>query len=154
MADNTSFQQVYDSFLSKVTDDMYMELFQDETNALLQPLLLSAIPWFEFPRVDLFDYDLETEEFNNSLSNEEINIVATYMQVEWVGQQLASIENTRMKYSASDFKLTSQASHLDKLIKLKLVTQASGKKLQRIYKSRTTDADGRVIPTIGQIMGG
>ena len=30
------------------------------------------------------------------------------------GQQLASVENTRMKYSGSDFKFTSQANHMAK----------------------------------------
>jgi len=41
------------------------------------------------------------------------------MVVEWISQQLASIENTRMKYSGSDFKFTSQANHIQKLQKLK-----------------------------------
>jgi hypothetical protein len=36
-----------------------------------------------------------------------MNILATYMVVEWLGQQLASVENIRMKYSGSDFKFTS-----------------------------------------------
>ena len=53
MANNngTPFSIIYDSFLSKVTDDMYMELTEVETFELLQELLLSAIPHFEFPRV-------------------------------------------------------------------------------------------------------
>lgn len=55
----TPFSIIYDSFLSKVTDDMYMELTEVETFELLQELLLSAIPHFEFPRVDLTK--LETE---------------------------------------------------------------------------------------------
>ena len=45
--------------------------------------------------------------FSCTLTQEEINILATYMIVEWLGQQLASVENTRMKYSGSDFKMTS-----------------------------------------------
>ena len=36
MAENTSFSKVYDSFLSKVTDDMYMELYEEETSAILR----------------------------------------------------------------------------------------------------------------------
>ena len=32
----TPFSAVYDCFLSKVTDDMYMELTKDETTGLLQ----------------------------------------------------------------------------------------------------------------------
>ena len=107
----TPFSIVYESFLSKITDDMYMELTQAETYNMLQELLLSAIPKFEFPRKDLFNYTIDKEKneecFNSELSNEEVNILATYMIVEWLGQQLATVENVRMKYSGSDFKFTS-----------------------------------------------
>ena len=46
----------------------------------------------------------------NILTQEEINILSLYMVVEWLGQQLATTENTRLKYSGSDFKFTSQAN--------------------------------------------
>ena len=50
----TDFSIVYDSFLSKITDDMYLELTELDTFRLLQELLISAIPSFEFPRNDFF----------------------------------------------------------------------------------------------------
>lgn len=53
----TSFSLVYDSFLSKITDDMYLELTELDTFRMLEQLLLSAIEKFEFPRVNLWDYD-------------------------------------------------------------------------------------------------
>lgn len=119
----TPFSLIYDLFLSKVTDDLYLELTELDTYRLLQDLLLSAIPKFEFPRKQLDDYNLQDVvdvgtyngvesnsedwelliygqgQFNVLLTDEEMNILATYMVVEWIGQQLASIENTRMKYS-------------------------------------------------------
>ncbi len=49
----TSFSLVYDSFLSKITDDMYLELTELDTFRMLEQLLLSAIEKFEFPRIDL-----------------------------------------------------------------------------------------------------
>ena len=55
----TDFSIVYDSFLSKITDDMYLELTELDTFRLLQELLISAIPSFEFPRIDLFDYECQ-----------------------------------------------------------------------------------------------
>ena len=53
----TSFSLVYDSFLSKITDDMYLELTELDTFRMLEQLLLSAIEKFEFPRVNLWDYE-------------------------------------------------------------------------------------------------
>ena len=148
----TPFSAVYDVFLSKITDDMYMELDQEQTNALLHELVITALPWFEFPRVNLNDY---TEEgFNVSLSIEEMNIIATYMIVEWIGYQLASIENVRMKYSGSDFKFTSQANHMHKLNNLQKDYERKGFHLQRLYKRRKADKNGIMKSTFGDIMNG
>ena len=154
----TPFSIVYNTFLSKVTDDMYMELTKQDTYGLLQELLLNAIPRFEFPRVDLFDYVLaelkEQSFFVARLSREEMNILATYMVVEWLGQQLASVENVRMKYSGSDFKFTSQANHMQKLLALKKDYEREGFHLQRLYKRRKTDVNGIMRSTFGTIMDG
>ena len=54
----TPFSSIYNSFLSKITDDMYMELTELETFSMLQELLISAIQKFEFPRVDLTKYEI------------------------------------------------------------------------------------------------
>lgn len=150
--ENTIFKTVFDNFKSKITDDMYMELTPEDTELLLGELLVSAIPHFEFPRKNIFDYDNANQSFNIALDNEEINIISTYMIVEWFGQQLASIENTRMKYSGSDFKFTSQANHMDKLLKMKKDYERMGFHLQRLYKRRKADENGIMRSTFGQIM--
>jgi hypothetical protein len=54
----------------------------------------------------------------------------------WVQRQVTSIENTRMKYSGSDFKMTSQANHLQKLISLLGECQRQSHHMQRLYKRR------------------
>lgn len=174
---STPFSYIYDSFLSKITDDMYMELTELDTYQLLEELLLSSIQKFEFPRVDLTEYELvsitdevkytgaesdqkevpailyEGGSFTNALTAEEINILATYMVVEWLGQQLASVENTRMKYSGNDFKFTSQANHMQKLLQLKKDYEREGFHLQRLYKRRQKDSETNVYKsTFGSIM--
>ena len=174
---STPFSYIYDSFLSKITDDMYMELTELDTYQLLEELLLSSIQKFEFPRVDLTKYELvsitdevkytgaesgqeevpailyEGGSFTNTLTAEEINILATYMVVEWLGQQLASVENTRMKYSGSDFKFTSQANHMQKLLQLKKDYEREGFHLQRLYKRRQKDSETNIYKsTFGSIM--
>ena len=155
----TSFTSVYDRFLAKITDDMFMELTKEDTYRLLQDLLLSALYKFEFPRVDIMDYTINKEEdesgnekitayFNNQLTSEEINIIATYMVVEWIGQQLASVEITRMKYSGSDFKFTSQANHLAKLLTMKKDYEREGFHLQRLYKRKKYNKKGEIVSTM------
>ena len=172
----TSFVTIYDSFLARVTSDMYMEFTEEETIEMLQDLLINAIPRFEFPRVNLFEYeeghweDLGTYqgiESNNVevpaigwiggafaylLTQEEVNILALNMVIEWLGQQLDTTENTRMKYSGTDFKFTSQANHMAKLKVMIDAQKQDSVHLQRIYKRRKMAEDGSVQSTMGQIV--
>ena len=174
----TQFTTVYNRFLSKITDDMYMELTPEDTIKDLQKLLVNAIPGFEFPRKNLNDYILlidkipqselteedfvigivwgelpennttpsyvlvEKSYFQSELTTEEINILAILMMEAWVQRQVTSIENTRMKYSGSDFKMTSQANHLSKLLSLLSETQRQSLHMQRLYKRRRLNEKG------------
>lgn len=140
--EHTSFQEVYDFFLAGITDDMFMELTREDTEQCLEEILMAAIPQFEFPRKDLFDVNLVKKEFNCKLNLEELMILRQYMIAEWLSYQLASIENVRQKYSGSDFKFTSQASHIDKLTKLRQDYEQRGFHLQRLYNNRAKKKDG------------
>ena len=172
----TSFLTIYDAFFSRITDDMYMELTEEDTYGILQDLLITSLPRFEFPRVDIFDYEIgswgylgeyegvesDNKEvtaygwiggtFNVELTLEEINIIALNMVIGWLGQQLDTTENTRMKYSGSDFKFTSQANHMAKLKVLIDAQKADSIHLQRIYKRRIRTADGQIQSTMGTIV--
>lgn len=174
----TPFVEVYNRFLGKITDDMYVELTPQDTIRDLRNLIIDAIPNFEFPRKDLYDYSLGTEvkgedkvltsdfiigmlwndedadpneapkvvvehsSFAAELTSEEINILAQLMLIGWVQRQVTSIENTRMKYSGSDFKMTSQANHLSKLTSLLNECRTQSTHLQRLYKRRKPDNEG------------
>lgn len=143
--DPTSFEAIYDRFLGKITDDMYMEWTEEDTKRDLLHILLDAIPGFEFPRFPLYDYDIEAERFNSHLTSEEINILALLMYNTWLQRQVASIEQTRMKYSGSDFKMTSQANHLAKLMELKREAERQAHHMQRLYNRRKyVDEKGHV----------
>lgn len=86
---------------------------------------------------------IENSTFEANLTSEEINILAILMTVGWVQRQVASIEQTRMKYSGTDFKFTSQANHLQKLMSLLSETQRQSHHFQRLYKRRRFTDDKR-----------
>ena len=163
----TLFASVYNRFLGKITDDMYMELTPKDTIKDLQNLLIDALPGFEFPRKSLeytileraidknsvniqgFYIENENEEgyedasyFTSTLSSEEINILAILMMNSWLQRQITTVENIRMKYSGTDFKMTSQANHLSKLLTLLKETQRQSLHMQRLYKRRRVGKDG------------
>lgn len=144
---STTFQEVYDFFLAGITDDMFMELTREDTLAMLEEILLASLPHFEFPHhKDFFNLDMVNKKFRCVLTVEEKLIIRHYMISEWIGYQLASIENIRQKYSGSDFKFTSQASHIDKLTKLRQHYIDRGFHLQRVYCRRRPgqEVDGYV----------
>ena len=58
----TQFSAVYNRFLGQITDDLYLELTPEDTLRDLQNLLINAIPGFEFPRKNLYDYTIEVRE--------------------------------------------------------------------------------------------
>jgi hypothetical protein len=60
----TKFVTVYNRFLNKITDDMYMELTPQDTIKDLQKMLINSLPEFEFPRKNLFDFVIDTEIIN------------------------------------------------------------------------------------------
>lgn len=166
----TNFSAIYDNFFTRVTDDMYLEMTELDTKRDLQNMLIAAIPKFEFPRFNIFDYNLgnkiestnlETGEtvvywddgfFNTELTIEEINILALCMMEEWFRRQIATVDNTREKMSGSDFKLSSQANHLSKLQAIKDSTHNDNIHLQRIYKRRKVSKNGEIRSTMGSIM--
>ena len=66
------------------------------------------------------------------------------MKAGWIQRQVSSIENTRMKYSGSDFKFTSQANHLSKLLNLLSEANRESFHLQRLYKRRKANSENGV----------
>lgn len=140
----TTFETIIDKFLGKVTDDLYLEMTPEETIQDAKQFLLDAIPYFEFPRFALYDYDEELEQYNIELTAEEINILAILMKIAWLNRQIDSVEITRMKYSGSDFKFTSQANHLSKLLQSKTEAVRESTHAQRLYKRRKFNKDGTV----------
>ena len=90
---------------------------------------------------------VDRSNFTAELTEEEINIIAILMMCAWVQRQVTSIENTRMKYSGSDFKFTSQANHLAKLQSLLKECQRQSHHMQRLYKRRQLNEKGKYEST-------
>lgn len=149
----TTFQEMYEFFLAGITDDMFLELTKEDTEAMLEEILIAAMPHFEFPRwEDPFDLDLKNKCFTAQLTTEEKMIIRQYMISEWIGFQLATIDLIKQKYSGSDFKFTSQASHMKQLISMKENYEKKGFHLQRVYCRRRKDDEGQYQSTFGDIM--
>ena len=124
----------------------------NESDAMPNDFIVGTV-WGELPEPGEEPQVLvDRSSFNCDLTEEEINILAILMMCGWTQRQVTSIENTRMKYSGSDFKFTSQANHLSKLLVLKQDYERQGFHLQRLYKRRKRNSKGIYISTFSEIM--
>lgn len=155
----TPFYAIYCTFLSKITDDLYLEWTLEDTFKNLESIFLDVLPKFEWPKFGLWDYSTQAigmvgtdgsvvsyGKYLVDLTLEEINIFASLMASEWLNRQILTVNLTRMKYSSKDFQFTSQANHIDKLLATKAQFDKDNKNMQRMYQRRTIDAAGRVTP--------
>ncbi len=143
----TPFEDIYDAFFGKITDDEFLEWTKEDTEKDLYNILMDALPGFEFPRFPLYNFTTNGDGqncFSAHLTLEEINILALCMVETWLQRQITSIENTRQKYSGSDFKMTSQANHLAKLLDLRTEARRQTFHMQRLYKRRKLIDSGLV----------
>ena len=123
----TSFEVVYTAFLSKVLEDEWENWTEEEVNADLFTLLQGAIVRFKFPRVSL---EYTTEGFTDDLTNDEVQILATYMKCEWLNRTILTYENVKPLYEERDF---SQANLLDKFKAMLEAEQKNAARLESVY---------------------
>ena len=138
----TELQEVYDFLLAKTdvkewawTEDI--ELLQSDWKMLLR----MAIQDFLFPRISLeFTEDNEGNTiFQNTLTDAEMQVLATYMKHEWLKRSITNWKNIEMLYHDKDFKISGKASHLNALINLESVYDEECKKIVNKYARRVFD---------------
>ena len=139
----TPFLKVYDAFLARITAD---EWTLEEELAIVerdwQELLKMAIARFKYPRVSL-DFEelsdptiedsspqLKIYQFKETLTNDEIQLLAVYMKHEWIKRCVASWDHIGQLYTSKDF---SAANHLDKLNDLQLEVLKEVEEQQDLY---------------------
>lgn len=115
----TPLQTVYDAFLAKIEADDWMleNLTSEDVVEDWRMLLNAAIFQFRYPRVSL---DNNGTSFEEELSNDEIQMLANLMKLEWERRCLAVWDNIRQLYNSRDY---SQANFLDKINKTVAQTQ-------------------------------
>ena len=145
----TSYENVYNAFLSKVTTDDWTDEFagagdillsEEEIKQDLRSILENALPYFKYPRTSLARND---EGFEADLSPEEIAIISEYMKVEWLDRTIHTWENVKVMYDERDW---SPANLLKQFISLMEMSTKKALKLEKLYSRSITDEDGMRKP--------
>lgn len=123
----TPLNKVYDAFLSRILEDEWQEWMYEEAKQDWLQILNNAITWFKFPRVSL---EHDGINFNDNLTQAEIQIIADFMKCEWLDRCIMTWENVKPLYEERDF---SQANLLDKLESMLESERKSARERESIY---------------------
>lgn len=116
---NTTYDMVYDRFLSKITDYELSALTTPDLETQLLKYLKSGITDFKYSTKDLTNRNDTTKTFNIELTGLEQEILAKFMLVNWINPQILRLENLRNSLGNRDFQIFSPSAFLDKLTLLK-----------------------------------
>lgn len=129
----TPYTKIYDRFLQKVTDFNLAEVDDSSFDEMLQGWLDSSIVRIRKCQHDLSKRDDELQEFNEDLSDLEIELLALGMVDSWLCQYLNSTELTLMMLGGKEEKYYSQAAHIKELSALREQNLLEMQRLHNYY---------------------
>lgn len=115
----TTYQDIYVRFLSKVEDEYLASLDDEELNTALYPLLLSAINGFSrISEHNLRQRDERARVFYETLSEDEIEVLAILMKPIWLERYLNSSRKIEQQYFDAGIKTYSPNETMRNLLTL------------------------------------
>lgn len=139
----TPLSEVYDFFLTKVTDYSFISLNESgDLESVLYKHLRSAIVRFTSSTKDL-TVDTKEQQFVSTLDDFEKEILATLMTISYTTGKITHIKNMEQILSDKEYKIYSTQSHLGQLINLKkeLNLEASNLMVSYSYRNGLDDLE-------------
>lgn len=130
---------VFDNrFLGKITDDLLLTMSDEGLERTIDMYRNSAT--VRFKQCDKFgNRDDELRVYEADFTDEEVEIVASYMVLEWIRQRVNSIELLKQGMSTKDYQMYSQANHLNSLMVLKKDTESEANRMVVSYTYSEND---------------
>ncbi|ALA47841.1 hypothetical protein ABE137_12665 [Brevibacillus laterosporus] len=129
----TPLTEIYDSFLSKVTDYSFLKLNEEGVleEVLFKHLRASIVRFTNCTKELLVDE--ASQSFTLDLDPFEIEMLATLMTLSYVSGKILNVKNTEQILSDKDYKIYSTANFLSQLIALKQELQSESSHLMNAY---------------------
>ena len=145
---STSFDVIHNRFLPKISDYLLVNMESEDAVKLLDKYLFGALPNFK-QCSKLFSRDDVTREFNEELTDEEVEILANLMVLEWLKPIINNVDELRNRFSTKDYQFFSPANMIDKLVQLRKDTRKENSRLIVSYTYSTNSLDNLVQKTYG-----
>ena len=131
----TSYEDIYGVFLSKITDYSILDYDDNTFNMEMMSYLNSACARFDsFEKANTRDELME--EFTETLSYIEIEILANLMLLSWITPKINNIELLKLALSSKDYSMYSQANQLTSLINLRKTINRECQYLMQKYSQK------------------
>ena len=106
----TLYSDIYNSFLNRITDYDLPAFTEENRESILYGFMISSCSKFKrvckkMSGIDLSDRDEVNKQFNSSLSDEQKDIIATGMIVEWVKPKYYLDENMKNVLNTKDYSM-------------------------------------------------
>ena len=134
-----TYSAIYKRFLQKITDYKLLSLPEEDVEEILYGYLTSSVVKFRTIKSDLSKRDDESQCFEDTLLDVEIEILALQMVCEWVEPQLNNELYTKQFIGTKEEKFFAQSNHLEKLQTLRNDAELRSKKLRRDYSYQNSD---------------
>lgn len=115
----TPFSEVFDLFLSNITDYSLAELDDFSLEENMKNWLVNGISSYPNPKSDLSDFDVTLSSFNIDLQHYEKVILGKLMTIEYINPYILDETLLKQKLSLKDYSVYSPANHLKELRLLK-----------------------------------
>jgi len=112
----TSYDKVFQAFLSKISDPIYLEMEHALAQEDMISLMDAAIFNFPYSKVNLKAKDDESMKFDNELGLDEIQLLSHLMVLEWQSRVLRDIDSLKQRMTTREFRTFSAANHINSLI--------------------------------------
>ena len=119
----TPFSEIYDSFLSRITDYELGKLIDEDFESDLENKLKNAFNEFSANATNSIEINYENKtlsnptniKLNGSLTHLEINCLVYWMLYTWISPYVKNEEVLKMGIASQDYEKLSRANMLDKL---------------------------------------
>jgi len=113
----TPYERIYANILPKFKSYDIPMMDPDEVKEMLRDYLTPATVKFYVCKKDLSDRDDSLEQFNEELSDTEVDIIGNYLVLEYIDSNYIRVPTVlKATLSSSDFNAFSPANLLDKMI--------------------------------------
>lgn len=119
----TTFEEIYNQFMSKIIDYDFLSLTTDEKTILMDVRLRSALAKFGAKKREI-EADYILQEFNRELEDLEIETVAYWLVYEWITPKINNVEMFEHRLNTKEFQGFSEANHLKEMQQIRKDAEA------------------------------